>query len=414
MEQSVLIKRWYTIANAEDSLRSTGLSKKTLTVHKKRWDCLREFCVKNVVNCDFGNIESLEHAIAQYIINFEGDDTQMRKFNHSFSLLKEYVISGTIKSMRQTYDFSGEIGLNVLEYIREKETEHIRPASLFTYRMQLSRLVDFLRNIHVESLDALRNEHIFMYISQLRSGFKSDTYLAISFAKRFLKWLYSNRRISTNISVKIPSGKFVQQPNIPSVYTTDEIEKLLASFDRSNPVGKRDYVAAMLGARLGMRASDITNLKFSSLLWEESTIKFNQIKTGHEVELPLLPEVGNAIIDYLKYGRPESSSPIVLLSAKPPYGALDTACMYHIISQGFKRAGIDTSKRHHGTHALRHSLASRMLEGHTSMPVISETLGHTSTDSTMFYLRVDITSLSVCPLGIEPIAESFYEQFKWR
>jgi len=414
MEQQEKIKRWHTVDKAESYLCKKALSPVTTKKHKRHWQLLYDFCIQEGIGCDFGDISSVENVINHFLMSTSIQDvTTLRSIVYSFKLLKEYILNGTMKESRQTMNFSGQIGIKVSEYIAEKQTEHLRPTSLLAYKMQLSRFLDFLNTQGIYSLDQLCKEYVFMYIRQLRSGFKSDTYLAISFTKRFLKWLFVNKYIKTNISVKIPSGKFIQQPNLPSVYSSEEITNLLESVDRSNPVGKRDYLIMLLASRLGLRASDISNLKFSNLFWEESLIKFTQVKTGNPVELPLLPEIGNAIIDYLKYGRPESTLPYVVLKAKPPYALLSSMSMYHIITKSFQEAGVDTSGRRHGTHALRHSLASRMLESQTVMPVISEVLGHSDTNSTMFYLRVDVSSLAVCPLNVSPVNNEFYNQFSW-
>jgi integrase len=87
----------------------------------------------------------------------------------------------------------------------------------------------------------------------------------------------------------------------------EEIEKLIASVDRNHAVGKRDHAIILLAARLGLRASDIANLKFENILWEQSSIHLTQFKTRNKIILPLLSEVGNAIVDYLKYGRQSKS-----------------------------------------------------------------------------------------------------------
>ena len=238
-------------------------------------------------------------------------------------------------------------------------------------------------------------------------------YQSVYYTKVFLKWLFCNKLMETDITINIPSPKFVQQPKLPSVYSTEEITKVINTIDRGNPVGKRNYLCLLLAARLALRSSDIRNLKFSNIFWEENIIRLIQVKTGHPVELPLLPEIGNAIIDYLKYGRPESDSPFIILTSIPPYEPLKPLRVYRITMKAFKRAGISILDRKHGPHALRHSLSSRMLESLTTMPVISEVLGHTNSGSTMFYLRIDTTSLKLCALDAPELRNSFYEQFKW-
>ena len=245
----------------------------------------------------------------------------------------------------------------------------------------------------------------------LKPEHKSNAYIAILMVKRFLHWLYENHLIQQNIAIRIPSAKIVNQPNLPSVYSKEEVSRLLASVDRGNATGKRDYLVLVLASYLGMRSSDICNLRFENIDWESSCINIVQIKTDQPLTLPLLPEVGNAIIDYLKYGRPQSDDTHVLLNISSPFSPMQTSMIYQVATQAFRRAGIDISNRRHGAHSLRHSLASRMLEGQTAMPIISEALGHTETNSTMYYLRVDITSLKSCQMETIPVSEQFYLQF---
>jgi len=119
--------------------------------------------------------------------------------------------------------------------------------------------------------------------------------------------------------------------------------------------------------------------------------------------LPLLEDVGLAIIDYLKYARPEGeSTKAIFLRLIPPVGKLEIYGLYHIVTEHMQAAGIKIQAgKKHGPHALRHSLASALLEANTPLPVISEVLGHTDTRSTSVYLKIDINQLRTCAL--EPL-----------
>jgi site-specific recombinase XerD len=145
-------------------------------------------------------------------------------------------------------------------------------------------------------------------------------------------------------------------------------------------------------------------------LWEQNTVRLVQYKTDKEIELPLLPEVGNAIIDYLKYSRQHSDEPFVFLTVRSPIIPITPGGIESLVQHTFAQAGIDTTNRRHGPHALRHSLAGRLLERHTVLPVISEVLGHENTESTKFYLRVDLTSMRQCALDVPEVSLSFYNQ----
>lgn len=413
MNQIIKISGWDIAGKVSSHLVKRGSTNKTVKMHNQNWQRLYDYAQKDDLIVDFQSIGSVKTLMRKYLLSESLADVDLKPVLHSFKIFKEFILNGKLREQRQTFDFSGAIGAKMIELLSEKESQHVSQSTIRIYKTQLSRLLDHLNNHGINMLDKLYKEHIVHYISQLRSEYKSDTYQAIYYTKVFLKWLYSNNLITTDISINIPSPKLVQQPKLPSVYSTEEITKLLDSIDRGNPVGKRNYLCLLLAARLALRSSDIRNLKFTNIFWAENVIRLIQFKTGQPIELPLLPEIGNAIIDYLKYGRPTSDSPFILLQSKSPYEHLKPLAMHRIATKTFRCAGIDTSGRKHGLHALRHSLSSRMLENLTVMPVISEILGHTNTSSTLFYLRIDITSLMLCALDAPELKESFYEQFKW-
>ena len=216
--------------------------------------------------------------------------------------------------------------------------------------------------------------------------------------------------MDTDISTLIPRDNFRKQPQLPSTYKKQEVEILINSVDRASKAGKRNYAIILLAARLGLRASDITNLKFRDIQWERNIIRIRQYKTDNTLELPLLPEVGNALIDYLKYGRPVSDDPHVFLVARSPYNPMSGSGVGTIVQNAFAATEIDTGNRKHGPHALRHSLAGYLLENRVTLPVISEVLGHEKSESTKYYLRVDLNSLKKCMLDVPVIDPLFYSQ----
>jgi integrase len=124
-----------------------------------------------------------------------------------------------------------------------------------------------------------------------------------------------------------------------------------------------------------------------------------------------LPDVGNAIIDYLKYGRAKSEEPCIFLSERPPYGYFSSSnVVTHIVQRAYIKAGINTKGKRFGPHSLRHSLGFRMLEESTVLPIISEVLGHKNTESTRYYLRIDLKSMQQCMLEVPPVSLDFYSQ----
>lgn len=201
-----------------------------------------------------------------------------------------------------------------------------------------------------------------------------------------------------------------KKERILSFYTASEVMQIEQSVSRSSGVGKRNYAMVLLASRLGLRASDIAGLQFSDIDWDRSIITLTMQKTRKVIELPLLADVGNAIIDYLRNGRRHSMLQNVFLSEVAPYTAATPTMVSTAIRVIVNKSGVDTSGRHSGAHSLRHSLASTMLEGGTTIPVISESLGHRSTQTTMTYLKIDISSLMKCALPVPGVADKFYMQ----
>ena len=174
---------------------------------------------------------------------------------------------------------------------------------------------------------------------------------------------------------------------------------LLDSIDRGNPIGKRNYAIIMMAACLGMRDSDITNLKFENIDWEKSTISFFQKKTNKFLVLPLLPVVGEAIIDYLRNGRPKTDSKYVFVKHRPPFE--QATSFYMIMKTVLENSGIklkaNSSK---GLHILRHSLASELIRQGESYNTVSTILGHASIGSTNAYTHIDVDGLFKCALEL--------------
>lgn len=383
----------------------------TLRKHRKNWESVIKFAHERNIVLDLSDADSLQ----RFAYRLALDGKELLESNHSlpysFQLIQEYVTYGEIYSTISTTKLTGPISDEIIGYLSIKKREHLRVTTYREYELQLSRFLCFLHGQEIEKVTDITAGIVQLYIMGLKPEHKSNAYIAILMVKRFLHWLYENHLIQQNIAIRIPSAKIVNQPNLPSVYSKEEVSRLLASVDRGNATGKRDYLVLVLASYLGMRSSDICNLRFENIDWESSCINIVQIKTDQPLTLPLLPEVGNAIIDYLKHGRPQSGDTHVLLNISSPFSPMQTSMIYQVATQAFRRAGIDISNRRHGAHSLRHSLASRMLEGQTAMPIISEALGHTETNSTMYYLRVDITSLKSCQMETIPVSEQFYLQF---
>lgn len=219
--------------------------------------------------------------------------------------------------------------------------------------------------------------------------------------RSFLRFLYSKQIIEKDISGCLPCIKSRKQTRIPSVWKHEDLQKLLKAIDRGNPAGKRDYAIILLVARLGLRSIDVKNLMLSDIKWSENKIEFIQSKTNELVSLPLLRDVGWAIIDYLKNGRPVSEHANVFLRHIAPILPFsDEDHLHQIIVKYMRLAKLPISgKRKVGMHSLRHTLATTLLEQHTPLEEIADILGHQDVDSTAVYLKSSLSLLRECTLN---------------
>jgi site-specific recombinase XerD len=328
------------------------------------------------------------------------------------NVLTEFLETGAVKFKRcqKFRELQGAIGQTMQNYIAYRKSYGISRATVEEYKHRFQHFLSYLEDNGIHDVRLISQQLLMNYANQLGFCTPYVRHRNLSVIKGYLRYLYDQGLTETDCSRMVPKDKFVKQPKLPSTYTKEEVEALITSIDRSSPKGKRDYAMVLITARLGLRATDVCCLTFENIWWEQNLIVLNQQKTGERIELPLLSEIGEAVIDYLKYGRPKSELPYIFLQVNTPYDRLNRSTLHSIICLYLRRAGIQYEKeRKHGPHALRHSLAGVLLEKKTPVPVISEVLGHRSTESTRYYLRIDMNSLSQCALEVPPVSPAFYE-----
>ncbi len=392
-----------------------GYALKTSHSYRRIWRQVREFMFAS-------GMTHYDESVEKQFLRFKFQDknrqdltVNQRVTYNGLKMLTEFDNTGKISVLarlsKYPLEFKGLIGNIIVKFLHDKKQTNPSRSTFHNYQRNLFDLMKYCECQGISSVEHIDLATLLNFINQCDSTKKTVIILTISAIRAFMQYLFDQNHIAIDYSEKIPRYKAVQQPKIPSTYSKEEVKKLIASIDRTSAIGKRNYVIIIIASRLGLRASDISRLKFEYLNWNTNTIEMPQFKTGKQLILPLLTDVGNAIIDYLKYGRPESKEPYVLLTARPPYGRFTTSnIVTHVVQRAMINAGIDIKNRKFGPHALRHSLGFRMLEKSTALPVISEVLGHQSSESTRYYLRIDLTSMQQCMLDVPLVATDFYMQ----
>lgn len=275
---------------------------------------------------------------------------------------------------------------------------------LLTILNPVKKFLTFLDNkgICLKDIDSV---HLSSFISLYIANSQRYVATVISSIRIFLTLLYKNGYIDYKSWEMLPKVKYTRNAFIPPSWKKENVIKLLNAVDRGSPLGKRDYALLLLVVRLGLRASDIRNLRLNDIDWNRKKIVIIQIKTRQTLELPILDDVGWALIDYLKNGRPKTKTNAVFVNHKAPYGGFkETNGMQRILWKYMGFAGLQIPKNEHcGLHSLRSTLARTMLENDAPLPVISEVLGHESIQTTSIYLKINLAALRKCAIDPEEV-----------
>lgn len=292
------------------------------------------------------------------------------------------------------------------DYLRyAQERLHLRPTSLHARMTEIALFLDVLRQRNVTSYDQVQPADVSAFVST-RSHYTPRTISrSVSDVRQFLRFLLMQQIIHKDLSAVLPKVRVPRDAAIPSVWDDELVTRLLEVVDRGSARGKRDYAILLLACRLGLRLSDIRTLTLDALRWDIGVIEIGQQKTGAAYRLPLTEEVGEALIDYLKSGRPQSDHREVFLLARSPFGPFGRDNhLYYIVSHWRQLAGIKfRSRQHGGLHSLRHTLATQLLRNETPIHVIAEILGHASVNSTLIYAKADVEALRQAALDTEEV-----------
>ena len=219
--------------------------------------------------------------------------------------------------------------------------------------------------------------------------------------KLFLNWAYQNNLVKISGDMILPKIVWHQNTNIRTYYTKEEITKMLNAIDIRTKQGKEDYLILSLICYLGLRISDVVNLKLNNIDFNENTISIIQYKTDTLLTLPLIDKVKYPLLDYLKNVRPKCDLDYVFITYEEPYKH-NEKIRYHSckVKNYLIKAGIDIKGRKHGFHSLRHSFSSLLLKENISLYSISTILGHQDIKTTMIYLDIDTSKLKELALEV--------------
>lgn len=392
------------IGRTDKHMVELGYSTGTMRHIRDAWNVLRKFAASHGaehMTPELGMTMLKEHyGIDLYSVDINGHKRLMRR---SVMLLLEFQLTGGIAKRLPRYDHAfpaqyAEIGE---KYIRNFiETAAPSEGTIRNHHLVLEKFFGFAAFHGADEPKDIDITIINSYVKTFAGYAKSTIAGKLNVLRRFCLFAHKEGILASEF--QWPTVTVYKDRKIPEYYTADEVELILNSVDRANPRGKRDYAMLLAASRCGLRISDIKSLKFSNIDFVNNTLNITQQKTGKRLTLPLLPEVGWALIDYIRNGRPQSDCPNIFIRHVVPYQSFSTNDnLEYIIANYARLAGLkNQAGRKSSFHMLRYGLASELLRKNVSLTTISGILGHSEINITSKYTRLDFDQLRVCALEV--------------
>jgi integrase/recombinase XerD len=226
----------------------------------------------------------------------------------------------------------------------------------------------------------------------------------VAHLRAFLRFLAARGFAVGDLATQIDTPRVYRDERLPRALPWETVGALLRSIDRATPMGRRDYAMLLLVATYGLRTSEVVALTLDDVAWRDARLRVPRPKVRAPLELPLTPEVGAALIAYVRDGRPPLPTRRLFLRVRAPAGVLRPTAVTEAFQGCVRRSELAIPFQ--GPHCLRHSLAVHLLRSGTTLKVIGDLLGHRSAESTCVYLRLQIDDLRDVALALPSATHS--------
>ena len=291
--------------------------------------------------------------------------------------------------------FAGQVP-GFFDYLREERG--LRPGSILHYRHYLRRFEGYLDQVGCRDLGALSLPVVTGYVTTMAQQFGPRSMVSIASTLRvFLRYAHREGVLQRDISKLVEVPQHYRLADIPRSIGWDSVQKMLDQVDRRTVVGRRDYAMLLMMIMYGLRAREVAALTLDDLDWKRDRLHVRERKAEHNTAYPLAPVIGEAIVDYLKNGRPDVQSRRLFWRHLAPRSPLTQAAVSGMASKYLHRVGIPVSRP--GSHTLRHACVQRLVDSGFPLKTIGDYVGHRSTASTMIYAKVQVDALREVALG---------------
>jgi site-specific recombinase XerD len=282
------------------------------------------------------------------------------------------------------------------DYLRRERG--LAPKSIVRHQPFIRRFLHEVCPAGVGDLGRISQEDVIRYIERHARDWSTESGKAMCWSLRaFLRYLHHRGLNPLALAGCVPSIRQWKLASLPTYLSTAQVQKVLHGCDRATAMGRRDYAILMMLAKLGLRADEVATLTLDDVDWRSGEMLV-RAKGRQRARMPIPPDVGAAVVAYLRDGRPKSSCRRLFLRTLAPNVGFASGCAITMIAKtALERAGI-RGYAHQGAHIFRHSLATELLRSGATLSEIGQLLRHESHDTTRIYAKVDVDALRTLSL----------------
>lgn len=274
----------------------------------------------------------------------------------------------------------------------------LAPKSIIRHLPVIRRFLHEMCPAGAGDLGKIGQEDVTRYVERHARDWSAGSGKAMCWSLRaFLRYLHYRGLNPLALAGCVPSIRRWKLASLPTYLSAAQVQRVLDGCDRTTAIGRRDYAILMMLARLGLRAGEVAILTLDDIDWRAGEMLV-RAKGRQRARMPMPPDVGAAVVAYLRDGRPTSSCRrLFLRMLAPNVGFASGGAITMIAKTALERAGI-RGYAHQGAHIFRHSLATELLRSGATLSEIGQLLRHESHDTTRIYAKVDIEALRTLSL----------------
>ncbi len=278
------------------------------------------------------------------------------------------------------------------------EERGLRPSSIGQYHYALRRVEAYLATLGGVELAALSPPILSGFITATAPTVGRSSMITICVALRvWLRYLHREGMLARDVSRVVEVPQRYRLADLPRAITWDEVRRMLEVVDRRTAVGRRDYAILVLLVTYGLRAREVAALTLDDIDWKRERLLVPERKADHSTAYPLSAVVGDAILRYIRDGRPSTPDRQLFLRHLAPPGPLTYTGVSSRASHYLHRAGIPVPRA--GSHTLRHTCVQRLVDAGFPLKTIGDYVGHRSPSSTEIYAKLAVETLREVALG---------------